>query len=185
MGFVSTYIPGVLIFEPKVFGDNRGYFYESYNASLFEKEGITTKFVQDNQSSSSYGVIRGLHFQLPPHSQVKLVRVLSGEILDVVVDLRKGSPTYGRSLSIKLSAEDKKQLYIPVGLAHGFSVLSEHAEIFYKCDKFYNKESEGGVLYNDPALNIDWQIPPDKAIISDKDKEQPLLADCKSEFVFQ
>jgi dTDP-4-dehydrorhamnose 3,5-epimerase len=185
MGFVATDIPGVLIFEPKVFGDSRGYFYESYNASLFEKEGITTKFVQDNQSSSSYGVIRGLHYQLQPHTQVKLVRVLSGTILDVVVDLRKGSPAYGKSFSIKLSAEDKKQLYIPAGLAHGFSVLSETAEIFYKCDKFYNKESEGGILYNDLALKIDWQVPPGKAIISDKDKVQPLLADCKCDFIFQ
>ena len=185
MGFVATDIPGVLIFEPKVFGDNRGYFYESYNASLFEKEGIRTQFVQDNQSSSSYGVIRGLHFQLQPHTQVKLIRVLSGTILDVVVDMRKGSPAYGRSLSIKLDAENKKQLYIPAGLAHGFSVLSERAEILYKCDRFYNKESESGILYNDPALNIDWQIPPDKAIISDKDKVQPLLADCKTNFVFE
>jgi dTDP-4-dehydrorhamnose 3,5-epimerase len=185
MGFVATDIPGVLIFEPKVFGDSRGYFYESYNESLFEKEGITTKFVQDNQSSSSYGVIRGLHYQLQPYAQIKLIRALSGTILDVVVDLRKGSPTYGRSLTIKLSAEEKKQLYIPAGIAHGFSVLSEKAEIFYKCDKFYNKESEGGILYSDPALKIDWQIPLDKAIVSDKDKVQPLLADAKSNFVFQ
>jgi dTDP-4-dehydrorhamnose 3,5-epimerase len=185
MGFVATDIPGVLIFEPKVFGDSRGYFYESYNESLFEKEGITTKFVQDNQSSSSYGVIRGLHYQLQPYAQIKLIRALSGTILDVVVDLRKGSPTYGKSLTIKLSAEEKKQLYIPAGIAHGFSVLSEKAEIFYKCDKFYNKESEGGILYSDPVLKIDWQIPLDKAIVSDKDKVQPLLADAKSNFVFQ
>lgn len=185
MGFIETEIPGVLIFEPKVFEDSRGYFLESYNASLFEKEGVTTKFVQDNQSSSSYGVIRGLHYQLEPFAQVKLVRVLSGTILDVVVDIRKGSPTFGKWLSIELSAKDKKQLFIPAGLAHGFSVLSETAEIFYKCDKFYNKESEGGILYNDPELNIDWQIPQDKAVISDKDRVQPLFADCKNNFIFQ
>lgn len=184
MGFVATELPGVLIFEPKVFEDSRGYFLESYNESVFEKEGINVKFVQDNQSSSSYGVIRGLHYQLTPFAQVKLVRVLSGTILDVVVDIRKNSPTYGKWISIKLSAEERKQLFIPAGFAHGFSVLSEKAEIFYKCDQFYNKESEGGILYNDPALNIDWQIPSEKAIISDKDKMQPLFADCKNNFTF-
>lgn len=185
MGFVTTEIPGVLIFEPKVFEDSRGYFLESYNANLFEKGGITTRFVQDNQSSSSYGVIRGLHYQLSPFAQVKLIRVLSGTILDVVVDIRKGSPTFGKWISIELSAENKKQLFIPAGLAHGFSVLSEKAEIFYKCDNFYNKENEGGILYNDPVLNIDWQISLDKAIISEKDKVQPLFADCKNNFIFQ
>ena len=184
MGFIETEIPGLLIFEPKVFGDQRGYFLESYNKGVFEKQGITTEFVQDNQSSSSYGVIRGLHYQLNPYAQAKLVRVLTGTILDVVVDIRKGSPAYGKWVGITLSAENKKQLYVPAGLAHGFSVLSDKAEIFYKCDSFYNKESEGGILYNDPALNIDWQIPSGKEILSDKDKVQPLLSDCKNNFIF-
>jgi dTDP-4-dehydrorhamnose 3,5-epimerase len=182
MPLIPTDIPGVLIFEPTVFSDSRGYFFESYNESLYAKEGITTRFVQDNQSSSVYGVIRGLHFQNPPHAQTKLVRVLSGAILDVAVDIRKGSPTYGRVLSIELSAKNKRQLYIPKGFAHGFSVLSETAEVLYKCDAFYNKESDGGIIYNDPALNIDWQIPADKAIISEKDSKLPVLADLKNEF---
>jgi dTDP-4-dehydrorhamnose 3,5-epimerase len=185
MGLIETEIPGLLIFEPKVFEDQRGYFLESYNKAVFEKQGIATEFVQDNQSSSSYGVIRGLHYQLNPHAQIKLVRVLTGTILDVVVDIRKGSPAYGKWVGITLSAENKKQLYVPAGLAHGFSVLSEKAEIFYKCDSFYNKESEGGILYNDPALNIDWQIPSGKEILSDKDKVQPLLSDCKNNFIFE
>jgi dTDP-4-dehydrorhamnose 3,5-epimerase len=151
---------------------------------VFAKEGITTRFVQDNQSSSVYGVIRGLHFQNPPHAQTKLVRVLKGKILDVAVDIRKGSPAYGKVLSIELSAENKRQLYIPKGFAHGFSVLSETAEVLYKCDTFYNKESDGGIIYNDPALNIDWQIPADKAIISEKDSKLPHLADLKNDFKF-
>lgn len=184
MPFIPTDIPGVLIFEPVVFADPRGYFFESYNENVFAKDGITTRFVQDNQSSSVYGVIRGLHFQNPPHAQAKLVRVLKGRILDVAVDIRKGSPTYGKVLSIELSAENKKQLYIPKGLAHGFSVLSETAEVLYKCDTFYNRESDGGIIYNDPALNIDWQIPADRAIISDKDSKLARLADLKNEFIF-
>jgi len=184
MPFIDTNIPGLLVFEPKVFEDSRGYFYESYNERTFINQGIDIKFVQDNESSSSYGVVRGLHYQLVPFAQVKLIRVLAGKILDVVVDIRKGSPSFGKSFSIELTAENKKQLFIPAGFAHGFSVLSERAVVFYKCDTFYNKESEAGIRFDDPQLNIDWQIPADKAIISDKDKQLPLFADCKNNFVF-
>ena len=185
MPFLTTGIDGLLIFEPTVFKDSRGYFFESYNERIFQKEGIDIRFVQDNQSSSAYGVIRGLHYQLYPHAQTKLVRVLHGVILDVAVDIRTGSPTYGETYCIELSAENNKQLFIPAGFAHGFSVLSNHAEILYKCDKFYNKESEAGILYNDPALAIDWKIPVDKEIISDKDVDLPLFKNCKNNFVYQ
>jgi dTDP-4-dehydrorhamnose 3,5-epimerase len=180
MSFTTTDIPGLLVVDPKIFEDSRGYFFESYNEKLFSEKGITTRFVQDNQSSSTFGVIRGLHYQLPPFAQAKLVRTLQGRILDVVLDLRKGSPSFGQAFSIELSAENKKQLFIPAGFAHGFSVLSERAEILYKCDNFYNKESECGILYNDPALKIDWQIPADKVVVSEKDKNLPLFADCKN-----
>ena len=185
MSFQSTEFPGLILVEPKVFTDNRGYFFESYNENLFIQNGIAFRFVQDNQSGSSYGVIRGLHYQLPPYAQAKLVRVLSGTILDVAVDIRVGSPTYGKSFSLELSAENKKQLFIPVGFAHGFSVLTESAEVLYKCDAFYNKESDAGISYNDPALGIDWKIPAGKVIVSDKDKTLPLLANCKNNFVFR
>ena len=185
MAIIQTEFPGLVIFEPTVLKDSRGYFFESYSERVFLAEGITTRFVQDNQSKSSYGVIRGLHYQLNPHAQTKLVRVVSGTILDVAVDIRIGSPTYGKAFSIELSAENNKQLLIPKGFAHGFSVLSETAEVMYKCDEFYNKESEAGILYNDAALNIDWNIPADKAIISDKDLLQPSLLNCKNNFVFE
>jgi dTDP-4-dehydrorhamnose 3,5-epimerase len=185
MAIIKTAFPGLVIFEPNVIKDSRGYFFESYSERLFQAEGITARFVQDNQSKSSYGVLRGLHYQLNPHAQIKLVRVLSGTILDVVVDIRTGSPSFGKAFSIKLSAENNKQLLIPKGFAHGFSVLSETAEVMYKCDEFYNKESEGGILYNDPSLNIDWQIPADKAIVSEKDLQQPSLLNCKNNFVFE
>lgn len=185
MPFIATDIKGLLVFEPRVFGDSRGYFFESYNENTFREAGVDIRFVQDNQSSSSYGVIRGLHFQLPPYAQTKLVRVLSGTILDVAVDIRQGSPTYGKAFMLELSAENKKQLLIPAGFAHGFSVLSEKAEVLYKCDTFYNKESEGGISYNDPALGIDWQIPGGNEIISEKDAVLPLLSDAKNSFVFQ
>lgn len=184
MPFVKTHIPGLLIFDPKVFEDSRGYFFESYNAHAFSQEGVDIQFVQDNQSSSSYGVIRGLHYQLPPFAQTKLVRVLSGRILDVAVDIRKGSPTFGQSFSVELSGENRKQLLIPQGFAHGFSVLSEKAEVLYKCDAFYNKPSEGGIIYNDPELNIDWQIPAGKAVISEKDTQLPSFKDCVNSFEF-
>ncbi|HMU10447.1 MAG TPA: dTDP-4-dehydrorhamnose 3,5-epimerase [Ferruginibacter sp.] len=185
MPFIKTDLPGLVIFEPAVYGDSRGYFFESYNEKLFSEEGIDTRFVQDNQSRSAYGVIRGLHYQLDPYAQTKLVRVLSGSILDVVIDLRKGSPSYGKLLSIELSAENKKQLLIPKGFAHGFSVLSETAEVLYKCDSFYHKESEAGIIYNDPSLDIDWKIPAAKMIISEKDLKNPLFANCKNNFVFE
>ena len=178
MPFTKTDFPGLLIFEPKVFKDDRGYFFESYNEKLFTAEGIEIKFVQDNQAKSTYGVIRGLHYQLNPYAQTKLIRVLSGTILDVAVDIRKGSPAYGKVFTLELSAENKKQLLIPKGFAHGYSVLSETAEVFYKCDEFYNTECEGGIIYNDATLNINWQIPADKAIISEKDKYHPGLNNC-------
>jgi dTDP-4-dehydrorhamnose 3,5-epimerase len=185
MPFIKTELPDLLVFEPKVFEDSRGYFFESYNANVFKEAGIDIAFVQDNQSSSAYGVIRGLHFQLNPHAQSKLVRVLSGRILDVAVDLRKGSPTFGKSFTIELSAENKKQLFVPRGFAHGFSVLSERAEVMYKCDAFYHKQSEGGIRFDDPVLNIDWQIPLEKAVVSDKDTILPGITGCETNFVYQ
>lgn len=185
MPFIKTAFPGLLIFEPKIWDDSRGYFFESYNQKIFMAECVEINFVQDNQAKSSYGVIRGLHYQMNPFAQTKLVRTLCGSILDVAVDIRKNSPTYGKAFTIELSAENKKQLLVPKGFAHGYSVLSETAEVFYKCDEFYNKESEGGIAYNDPSLNIDWLIPSDKAIISDKDTNHPGIDDCKSNFVFE
>ena len=185
MPFIKTNIPGLLVFEPTVFEDSRGYFFESYNENNFLAEGVNIRFVQDNQAKSSYGVIRGLHFQLAPHAQTKLIRTLSGSILDVVVDVRLGSPAYGEVFSIELSAENKKQLLVPKGFAHGYSVLSDTAEVMYKCDAFYHKQSEGGLLYNDPKLNIDWQIPLDKAIVSEKDLYHPGINDCKNNVVFE
>jgi len=185
MPFHKTEFPGLLVFEPTVFQDNRGYFFESYNEKSFRNENIELRFVQDNQSSSSFGVVRGLHYQLNPHAQTKLVRVLSGTILDVAVDIRANSPTFSKAFSIELSSENKKQLLIPPGFAHGFSVLSERAEVFYKCDSFYSKESETGIRYNDPLLNINWKIPAEKIIVSEKDQQLPLLAESKSNFVFQ
>ena len=182
MSFSETHLKDLLVFEPKVFEDSRGFFFESYNENTFRAAGVNFHWVQDNQSSSTYGVIRGLHYQLNPHAQVKLVRVLVGEILDVVVDIRKNSLTYGQSYAIELSAKNKKQLFIPAGFAHGFSVLSEKAEVLYKCNEFYNRETEGGIIYNDPALKIDWRIAPGKEIVSDKDRALPLLADCKNNF---
>jgi len=184
MPFVKTAFPDLLIFEPKIFGDSRGYFFESYNANTFSTEGVDIKFVQDNQAQSSYGVLRGLHYQLAPYAQTKLVRTLSGTILDVAVDIRKDSPTYGKVFTIELSAENKKQLLVPKGFAHGYSVLSETAEVFYKCDAFYNKEAEGGIMYNDPLLNIDWKIPADKAIVSEKDLLHADLNHCINNFTF-
>ena len=184
MPFSKTAFSGLFVFEPNVLEDSRGYFFESYNENIFQQQGIYTRWVQDNQSSSAYGVIRGLHYQLPPNDQAKLVRVLRGKILDVVVDIRKGSPTYSKVFSIVLSAKNKRQLLVPKGFAHGFSVLSKNAEVLYKCDGFYHKESEGGIVYNDPALNIDWRIPAADAIISDKDKVLPVLAACNNSFVF-
>ena len=174
-----------MIVEPKVFGDARGYFFESYNEKLFFEAGIQAVFRQDNQSFSKYGVIRGLHFQNNPHSQTKLIRVLEGVINDVVLDMRKGSPTFGKCFALELSADNKRQLYIPTGFAHGFSVLSEQAAIFYKCDNFYHPQSEGGVFYNDPALGIDWKVDAAKAIISEKDRNLPTFYQVETNFVYQ
>lgn len=182
MPFQKTEFNGLFVFEPILYEDSRGYFFESYNEKIFREQNLDLRFIQDNQSSSLYGVIRGLHYQLNPHTQTKLIRVLKGTILDVAVDIRRNSPTYARFFSVELSADNKKQLFIPPGFAHGFSVLSEKAEVFYKCDKFYHKESESGILYNDPSLHIDWKIPAEKMIVSDKDQKLPLLADCKSNF---
>ena len=184
MSFTKTDFPGLLVFEPKVFSDSRGYFFESYNFNNCSKEGVDINFVQDNQARSTYGVVRGLHYQLNPFAQTKFIRVLSGTILDVVVDLRKNSPTFGKVFSIELSDENKKQLLIPAGFAHGYSVLTETAEVFYKCDAFYNKEAEGGILYNDPQLNIDWKIPAEKQIISEKDLIYPGFKDAANNFIF-
>jgi dTDP-4-dehydrorhamnose 3,5-epimerase len=185
MPFTDTAFPGLLVFDPMVFEDSRGYFFESFNEKVFSQKGITRRFVQDNQSQSEYGVIRGLHYQLAPYAQSKLIRVLSGKILDVAVDIRKGAATYGKVFSIELSAENKKQVFIPAGFAHGFSVLSSTAEVLYKCDEFYHKESETGILYNDPILKIDWKIPASDAIISEKDKNNPSFAECKNNFVLE
>ena len=185
MPFSETGFAGLLLFEPSVFEDSRGYFFESYNANVFAQVGINTNFVQDNQSSSEYGVVRGLHFQLPPFAQSKLIRVLNGRILDVGVDIRRGSATYGKVFCVELSSENRKQLYLPKGFAHGFSVLSEKAEVLYKCDAFYNKSSEEGILYNDPSLNIDWQIPADRVKVSQKDITNKRFEEVQSAFVFE
>ena len=170
MNFIKTEIAGVIIIEPKIFTDTRGYFFESYNESEFIKNGIPNRFVQDNQSKSSYGVIRGLHCQLGEHAQAKLVRVLHGTVLDVAVDIRKNSPTFGRHVAVELSDKNMRQLFIPRGFLHGFSVLSDTAIFAYKCDNFYHPESEFGIRYDDPEIGIDWRIPADKVITSDKDR---------------
>lgn len=175
MNITETEIKGVFIIEPKVFGDSRGYFYESFSQREFEDAIGPVSFVQDNQSKSSYGVVRGLHFQKPPHAQAKLVRVVKGTVLDVAVDLRKGSPTFGKHMAVELSEENHRQVFIPKGFAHGFSVLSEEAVFQYKCDDYYAPETEGAVAWDDPELNIDWRIPADAIILSEKDKRHPQL----------
>ena len=184
MNIIQTGFPGLMIIEPKVFGDARGYFFESYNQKMMADAGINIEFRQDNQSFSKYGVIRGLHFQLNPHSQTKLIRALEGEIYDVVVDLRTDSPTYGKWFGVELSADNKRQLYIPQGFAHGFSVLSEQTTILYKCDNFYNPQSEGGVAFDDPKLSINWKVDPSRAIISDRDKKWPGVDAVETNFIY-
>lgn len=184
MPFTETGIPDLLVYEPRVFNDNRGYFFESYSERAFQEYGLNLQFVQDNQARSTYGVLRGLHFQQEPHAQTKLLRVLEGRIIDVAVDIRKGSPTYGKVFTIELSAENKKQLLVPKGFAHGYSVLSETAEVMYKVDNFYHKASEGGIIYNDPALNIDWGISLTDALVSEKDVILPTLENCTHNFVY-
>ncbi len=170
MNFIKTEIDGVVIVEPRVFEDARGYFFESYNEAEFVANGITNKFVQDNQSKSSYGVVRGLHCQLGEHAQAKLVRVLQGKVLDVAVDIRPESPTFGKHVAVELSAENKRQLFIPRGFLHGFSVLSEEAVFAYKCDNLYCKDAEFGIRFDDPEIGIDWKVPADKIITSEKDR---------------
>jgi dTDP-4-dehydrorhamnose 3,5-epimerase len=180
MNFIETKLKGCFILEPKIFKDERGYFMESFNENTFQNGiGQNVHFVQDNQSFSTKGVLRGLHYQTGEHAQSKLVRVLQGEVLDVAVDIRPDSPTYGQYEAVLLSAEKQNQFFVPKGFAHGFLVLSETATFFYKCDNFYNKESEGGIMYNDPNINIDWQFELDQLIISEKDQVLPNLANAK------
>lgn len=182
MHFIKTEIDGVYIVEPRVFEDVRGYFFESYSKAKFEAAGLYYDFVQDNQSKSCYGTIRGLHFQKGEHAQAKLVRVLEGAVLDVAVDLRKGSPTYGRHIAVELSAENRRQILIARGFAHGFSVLSETAVLSYKCDNLYCKEAEGGIRFDDPSLGIDWRIDVSKALTSEKDRNLPGFEEAASCF---
>ena len=185
MPFRETGFPGLVVFEPNVFRDERGYFFESFNQKVFEERGITNPFVQDNQSFSKKGTLRGLHYQLNPNAQSKLVRALQGSVLDVVVDLRKGSPMFGKSFSILLSDENQLQLFVPRGFAHGYSVLSDTAVFFYKCDGYYDKNSERGIAYNDPELAIDWKVNLSEAIVSEKDKQNKTLKEAEHNFEFK
>lgn len=182
MNVIGTAIEGVVIIEPRIFGDSRGYFFESYSKSEFDAKVRPVDFVQDNQSLSGYGVVRGLHFQRGEHSQSKLVRVISGRVLDVAVDIRRGSPTFGRHVAVELSGENQRQLFIPRGFAHGFAVLSETALFQYKCDNLYCPESEGAIAYDDPALGIDWRIPAEAVRLSEKDSRHKRLADADGLF---
>ena len=182
MEVFKTPIEGLLVIEPKVFRDARGYFVETYNEQRYHEAGVDATFVQDNQSCSSFGVVRGLHFQLPPHAQSKLVRVVSGRVLDVAVDIRRGSPTFGKHVAVELSDENKRQLFIPRGFAHGFVVLSEEVVFQYKCDDFYAPECEGAIAWDDPALGIDWRIPQKDVRLSQKDMQHPVMADAPELF---
>lgn len=184
MNIILTQIPGVVILEPRVYGDARGYFLESFSGRAFQEKVQHTHFVQDNESSSCYGVVRGLHYQRPPHAQSKLVRVVSGCVLDVAVDVRHGSPTFGRHVAVELSAQNHRQLFIPRGFAHGFAVLSERAVFQYKCDNYYAPESEGGIAWDDPALGIDWRLPPSAVILSEKDRCRHSLAQAPADFFY-
>ncbi len=182
MEVIKTDIEGVVILQPRIFGDERGYFFESFSQREFETEVCRTVFVQDNESKSCYGVVRGLHFQKPPCAQSKLVRVVKGRVLDVAVDIRKGSPTFGKHVSVELSEENKRQFFIPRGFAHGFAVLSDEAVFQYKCDNFYAPESEGSLAWDDPDLGIDWKVPAQRVILSEKDRHHPCLKE--AEFLF-
>ena len=182
MNVISTNIDGVVIIEPRVFEDARGYFFESFSQREFNEKVSPVDFVQDNESKSSFGVIRGLHFQRPPYTQSKLVRCVKGAVLDVAVDIRKESPTYGRHVAVELTEDNHRQIFIPKGFAHGFAVLSDIAVFQYKCDEFYHPESEGGISLLDSELGIDWKIPTDKAILSPKDTKHPLFKDFVSPF---
>jgi len=183
MNILKTEIEGVVVIEPQVFGDNRGYFFESYHFERYAEEiGLEHPFIQDNESRSRYGVVRGLHFQKPPYAQGKLIRVVSGEVLDVAVDLRRESKTFGKYVSFKLSGESHRQLYLPRGMAHGFAVLSDDVIFQYKCDNYYHPESEGSIAWNDPTVGVDWMVPLDKVILSEKDSHSPLLSEIVSPF---
>lgn len=182
MEVIKTPIEGLLVIEPQVFHDARGYFVETYNEQRYQEAGISARFVQDNQSCSCYGVVRGLHFQRPPYSQAKLVCCTQGRVLDVAVDLRKDSKTFGQWFGVELTEENHRQFFIPRGFAHGFSVLSEKAVFTYKCDNLYHPEADGGILLSDPTLAIDWQIPAEQRILSEKDTKHPLLKDFNNPF---
>lgn len=182
MEVIKTAIDGVYILEPRIFRDDRGYFFESFSQREFEEKIGKINFVQDNESKSGYGVMRGLHFQRPPYAQSKLVRCVQGAVLDVAVDIRKGSPTYGQHVAVELTADNHRQFFIPRGFAHGFAVLSDEAIFQYKCDNFYAPQADGGINILDASLNIDWQIPTEKAILSEKDTKHPLLQDFDSPF---
>lgn len=184
MEVIQTNIKGVVIIEPRLFKDDRGYFFESYSERDFNKQVGEIHFVQDNESKSSYGVMRGLHFQRPPFTQSKLVRCVKGAVLDVAVDIRKGSPTYGQHVAVELTEDDHRQFFIPRGFAHGFAVLSSEAIFQYKCDNFYHPEADGGISILDTSLGIDWRIPTEHAILSEKDTKHPLLKDFDSPFEF-
>jgi dTDP-4-dehydrorhamnose 3,5-epimerase len=184
MNVIKTEIEGVVIIEPRLFKDDRGYFFESFSQRDFNEQVRTITFVQDNESKSSYGVLRGLHFQLPPFAQSKLVRVIKGAVLDVAVDIRKGSPTYGKHVSVELTEDNHRQFFIPQGFAHGFSVLTPEVIFQYKCDNFYAPKNEGAIAWNDPDLGIDWKVPADKVILSPKDGNHPMLKDIDSPFTY-
>ena len=182
MNIIKTNIEGVVVIEPRVFEDERGYFFESFSEREFCAEVCDCHFVQSNEAKSSYGVVRGLHFQLPPHAQSKLVRVAKGRVLDVAVDIRKSSPTFGKYIAVELSSDNHRQVFIPQGFAHGYSVLSEEAVVEYKCDNYYAPESEGAIAWDDAALAIDWQIPTEKVVLSAKDKNHSTLSECETLF---
>ncbi len=182
INIIKTDIEGVVIIEPRVFGDERGYFMETWSQRDFDEQVRPIQFVQDNESKSCYGVLRGLHFQKGEHAQSKLVRVIKGRVLDVAVDIRKGSPTFGKHVKVELTADNHRQIFIPRGFAHGFVVISDEALFQYKCDNLYAPESEGAIAWNDPSLGIDWQIPAGDVILSEKDKHHPMLADCPEMF---
>lgn len=184
MEVIKTDIEGVVIIEPRIFEDARGYFFESFSQREFEEKVGKIVFVQDNESKSSYGVMRGIHFQRPPFTQSKLVRCVKGAVLDVAVDIRKGSPTYGKHVAVELTEENHKQMFMPKGIAHGFAVLSVEAVFQYKCDNFYAPQADGGISILDESLGIDWKIPTEKAILSEKDMKHPLLKDFESPFEY-
>jgi len=185
MKFIKTGIEGLLLIEPDVYEDPRGYFFECYHYEKYRETGIANRFVQDNESKSRYGVIRGLHYQLEPYAQAKLVRVIRGRVYDVAVDLREGSPTFGEWLGFELTGKNKKQLFVPRGFAHGFAVLSKKVVLAYKCDRLYSREHEREICYRDAFLNIDWQIPENKQIVSDKDKQAPDFENAERNFIFR